>query len=74
MIPGPDTSLAKDMVARADADGLPADHDLRLKAQAFDEACAGFYATPQTRDVKNFVGHWARARRAWCDYTGEPLL
>jgi hypothetical protein len=66
--------LAKIMVARADADKLPPDHDLRIKAAAFDEAVAGFYGTPQTYDVKRFMGHWARARKCWCDYSGEALI
>ena len=69
-----DTSLAIKMLARADADGLAAEHDLRMRAAAFDEAAKGFYGDPQTCDVKRFMGHWARARRAWCDYTGEALL
>jgi hypothetical protein len=68
------TGLSIQMRARADADGLPPDHDLRTKAVAFDEATRGFYAEPQTVPVAKFMGAWARARRAWCDYTGEPLL
>ncbi|QTZ82401.1 hypothetical protein [Xanthomonas phage Olaya] len=66
--------LTRQMLARADADALPADHELRVKAQAFDQAAVGFYAQPQTTDVRTFMGHWARARRCWSDYTGEPLL
>lgn len=70
----PATGLGASMVARADADGLPDDHALRRLAQAFNEATEGFYGEPQTVDVKTFMGHWTRARRAWCDYTGEPLI
>lgn len=66
--------LGERMIQRADADGLPADHELRVKSAAFSEAAAGFYGDPQTVDVKTFIGHWARARRAWCDYTGDPLI
>lgn len=69
-----ETALAIKMQARAEADNLPADHDMRTKAAAFDEAAKGYYATPQTVMVKPFMGCWARARRAWCDYTGERLL
>lgn len=68
------TTLADRMRARADEDALPADHALRKHADAFDTATRGFYAQPQTVKVAAFVGAWARARRAWCDYTGEPLI
>jgi len=69
-----DTDLAIAMLAKADADGLPDDHDMRTRAAAFDEAAKGFYGEPQTCDMKRFMGCWARARRTWCDYTGEPLV
>jgi hypothetical protein len=64
-------SLPERMVARADADGLPADHILRIRAAQFekwiDVEAPGWSAA-------NFVGAWARARRAWCDYTGDSLI
>ena len=68
------TALAKKMRARADKDSLPEDHEMRTRANAFDEATKGFYGEPQTCDVKKFMGCWARARRVWCDYTGEALI
>jgi hypothetical protein len=68
-----DTELAKLMEARADADKLSPDHDMRIKAAAFEEAAHGFWKEPQTHDVKQFLGCWARARGAWCDYVGENL-
>ena len=68
------TDLSKQMLARADADQLPPEHELRTKATAFNEATAGFYSDPQTCDVRHFVGCWARARKAWCAYTGESLI
>jgi len=43
-------------------------------ADRFDTATAGFYASPQTVTVKQFMGHYVRARRARCDATGEPLV
>lgn len=43
-------------------------------AAAFDAATIGFYAEPQTVDVRKFMGCFARARRMWCDVTGEPLV
>lgn len=68
------TDLSKKMIERADADGLPPDHLMRTKAEAFDKAADGFYADPQTVDVKTFMGHWARAKRVWCDYSGDELV
>lgn len=69
-----DTTLGKRMIEAADKDGLPADHDFRLKAQAFEESVAGFFGEPQTMTVQQFMGHYARAKRAWCDYSGESLV
>lgn len=68
------TALADAMRKRADSDALPAEHELRLYADAFDSAAEGFYAQPQTTPVAKFMGAWARARKSWCAYTGEPLL
>lgn len=68
------TDLAAQMRARADADDLPADHGLRVAADAFDAATLGFYAEPQTVPAAKFLGAWARARRLWCDHTGYSLL
>lgn len=68
------SSLDEKMIARADADNLPADHQLRTLAVTFKGAAVGFYSDPQTVTVKQFMGCWARARRAWCDYTGEALI
>lgn len=69
-----DTELATNMLARADADGLPADHHLRVLAHQFEAAAKGYFAAEQTIGVGAFMGAWARARRAWCAYTGESLL
>ena len=69
-----DTDLAVAMLARANADGLPDNHDMRTRAVAFDEAAKGFFGEQQTCDLKKFLGCWARARRTWCDYTGEALV
>lgn len=43
-------------------------------ADNFDTATAGFYASEQTVNVAQFMGHFARARKAWCAATGEPLV
>ena len=63
----PESSLADRMRARGDA-------TLDALADKLDEATRGFYGDPQTHNVAQFVGAWARARRAWCDATGEPLI
>lgn len=68
------TDLAQQMRAIVERDNLPADHELRLLADDFDEAAAGYWGEPQTKTVKQFMGAWARARRAYCNYTGEPLV
>jgi hypothetical protein len=68
------TDLSMRMRARADADGLPSTHPLRIAADKFDSATDGFFAKDQTVNVMQFMGHWSRARRAWCDYSGEDLI
>jgi len=68
------TDIAKKMRARADADELPDDHPLRVAADAFDAAMPGFHGEPQITTVQQFMGAWARARKAWCDYSGEALI
>lgn len=67
------TALSERMHALADSGHERAD-ELREKADAFDVATAGFYAEPQSVDVKAFAGAFARARRLWCDCSGEPLV
>lgn len=67
------TALSERMHALADKGHERAD-ELREKADAFDAATAGYYSDPQTVDVRKFMGAFARARRAWCEITGEPLV
>jgi hypothetical protein len=61
------SALSRRVRERADADSLPADHQLRVLADKFDAAC-------HAGDAKPLVGAWARLRRAWCEYSGESLL
>ncbi len=68
------TDLGAKMAALADADGLAADHELRTRADEFENAAAGFSADKQTVSAKVLLGAWARATRAWSEYTGEPLI
>ena len=67
------TELGQRMRALA-ATGHERAAELIEKAEAFDAACAGFYGEPQTCDVRKFLGCFARARRLWCDVTGEALV
>lgn len=68
-----ETELSRRMRLLAqERDDLPA--DWLQQAQKFDEAAAGFHSEPQTVSAKQFLGHFARTRRMWCDVTGEPLV
>lgn len=68
------TDLANKMLKLAEIDKLPDSHPIRVRAIELDEATTGFCSDPQTCDVRRFMGCWARARRAWSDYTGEPII
>lgn len=68
-----ETDLAIKMRSLADK-GHPRGPELRQLADAFDTAAVGFRSTPQTVNVKQFVGAWARARSLWCDCTGESPI
>lgn len=67
------TALSERMHALAET-GHERAVELREKADAFDSATAGFYSEPQTVGVAKFMGAFARARRLWCDITGESLV
>lgn len=72
-------------VAKRQAEGLhdrmrrlavthPRKDELLAVAGEFEKAARGFYGDPQTVDAKKFVGTWARAKRLWCECTGEPIV
>lgn len=69
-----ETDLSKKMRAAADKEGYAADHEMRVLADKFDAAAQGFYSSPQTVSAPSFLGHFARARKCWCNYSGEPLV
>lgn len=48
--------------------------ELLDKAQAFEAATHGYFNEEPTHTAKQFLGAFARARRLWCDITGEPLV
>jgi hypothetical protein len=69
--------LDKRMIQRADKDGLALDHALRVRARELNEALTNLLngePDPDMAKAKRALGCWARARRAWSEYTGEPLL
>lgn len=47
---------------------------MSTEADALEEASRGFFTEDQTVDARRFLGCWARARRKWCDITGDPLV
>lgn len=70
----PRIDLATRMRARADADQLPADHELRTLADELEQAIDAFFSAPPRITVRKFAAAWARARLVWCNLTGEPLI
>lgn len=71
--PRPVTPLAQKMCALADS-GHPRADELREVAAEFEKATAGFWTADQTVTVQAFMGAYARARRLWCQCSGEPLV
>ena len=61
------TDLSRKMRSIADRDGLPTDHDMYTTAQQFDDAVLSGIA-------RKILGAWARARKVYCDYTGDNLI
>lgn len=49
--------------------GHPRAEELREKARLFRQA-----ADDPEVDERKLLGAWARARRLWCQCTGEPLI
>lgn len=62
-----DTELPGKMIERANLHKLPADHPMRTAAAAFAAADIN------RESPASYLGKWAQAKRAWCDYTGEPM-
>lgn len=69
-------TLVEKIVARADADNLPADHELRKMAADLDQAVSDYFCKDESQSehhAKRMIGLWARTRMAWCKYSGEQL-
>lgn len=58
------------------------DEELTRLADEFDAATTALYApSPSSQSeeeikllTRKMLGAWARARKAWCVYSGEPLI
>lgn len=61
------TPLAIKMRTAADVEGLPADHKLRVLADGLD-------AATEEGNVPRLLSAWAKARKCWCDHSGEELI
>lgn len=68
-----ETELSKQMRALADR-GHHRAADLRKEADAFDSATAGCFGEKRNVNVREFMAVWTRARRLWCECSGEPLV
>lgn len=47
---------------------------MRTLATAFDNATSAHAMNPSEDNVKKMLGAWARARRCYCEISGESLL
>ncbi len=65
--------LVDRMNALADS-GHPRAAELHEAAGRLRGAADGYWSDTPTVSVGKFMGAWARARKLWCDCTGEPLL
>lgn len=61
-------ALWEKMLDLANTRDLPSDHPMRTEAAKLRQAVEND-AGPQT-----IIGAWARARRIYCEFTGEPLI
>lgn len=50
------------------SEGHPQAEELRQRADEFEKAVA------EKLSAKQIFGAWVRARRLWCDCTGESLI
>jgi hypothetical protein len=64
------STLYDEMFEIANRDKLPGDHPMRTRAAELKEVVEG----KEMPVPKRLLGAWARARKAYCDYTGTPLV
>ncbi len=68
-------NLTDMIIARADSDNLPDDHELRVAAKKFTKICKEYHDCKNDKvSIEQFIGTWARTRRLWTNYTGESLI
>lgn len=66
------TDLAKKMIDRANKDNLNDEHIMRVLGEEFEMITKKYFLGDCS--FKIVIGTWARARKCWCDYTGEDLI
>jgi hypothetical protein len=64
-------NLYEEMLSVADKDRLPENHILRIRANELKAVIEGPGELPP---VKTFMGKYARAKIAFSEYTGKPLI
>jgi hypothetical protein len=64
-------SLYEEMLKLAERDNLPSNHILRIRANELKEIIEGGGEIPTP---ERLLGRWARAKKAYCEYTGKPLI
>lgn len=72
------TELGQRVLARADEDCLPVNHELRSLVMKFEQASTDLYSPHGPADpkaaTKSMLGSWTRLKRAWSNYSGDPLI
>jgi len=63
-------ALYDDMLNIAKKDSLPSDHPLWINALELKK----LVERGGVPEAKSLLGAWARARKAYCEYTGVPLV
>ena len=66
--------LPERMVKLADKEAFDALHELRVSARDLSEAFDDYFRDDPKITVGSFLGRYARARRIWCKYSGDPLV
>jgi hypothetical protein len=68
------TDLSTIVLQRCEQDRLPAEHPLRKLANDFNVASAAVIKEATLDSSKKMLGAWARLRKEWSAYSGEPLI
>ena len=61
--------LSAAMLEMADRDHLSKEHPMRVRAWELED----IFIVGEL-SVERFLGAWARARRVYCEYTGDPII